>query len=71
MPTDPRFVLNDIWLLRLRALLAKARGDETGYRDYWDRYRAMAITGLRGTHEMGRGDAMTTVGPMSYPGVPK
>ena len=45
--------------------------DETGYRDYWDRYRAMAITGLRGTHEMGRGDAMTTVGPISYPGVPK
>jgi hypothetical protein len=30
------------WLLRLRALLARARGDEAGYRDYRDRYRAMA-----------------------------
>jgi len=40
--TDPGFVLNEIWLLRLRALLARAHGDETGYRDYRDRYRAMA-----------------------------
>jgi hypothetical protein len=32
----------DIWLLRLQALLARARGDDTGYRDYRDRYRAMA-----------------------------
>jgi adenylate cyclase len=42
VPTDPGFVLNEVWLLRLRALLARAHGDETGYRDYWDRYRAMA-----------------------------
>jgi adenylate cyclase len=40
--TDPGFVLNEIWLLRLRALLARAHGDETGYRDYRDRYRDMA-----------------------------
>jgi adenylate cyclase len=40
--TDPGFVLNEIWLLRIRALLARARGDEDAYRDYRDRYRAMA-----------------------------
>ena len=42
VPTDPGFVLNEIALLRMRALLARARGDETGYRDFRDRYRAMA-----------------------------
>jgi hypothetical protein len=41
-PTDEGLVLRDIWLLRLRALLAKAHGDEAGYCDYRDRYRAMA-----------------------------
>ena len=30
-------------VLRLRALLARAHGDEAAYRDYRDRYRAMAI----------------------------
>jgi adenylate cyclase len=42
VPTDPGFVLNEIPLLRLRALLARALGDEAGYRDYRDHYRAMA-----------------------------
>jgi class 3 adenylate cyclase len=42
VPTDPGFVLNEIPLLRMRALLAKAHGDEAAYRDYRDRYRAMA-----------------------------
>ena len=37
-----RAVIRDIWLLRLRALLARARGDDAAYRDYRDRYRAMA-----------------------------
>jgi hypothetical protein len=41
-PTDDRLAIREIWLLRLRALLARAQGDETGYRDYRDRYRAMA-----------------------------
>ena len=41
-PADEGLVIRDIWLLRLRALLARAHGDETGYRDYRDRYRAMA-----------------------------
>jgi adenylate cyclase len=42
VPTDPEFAIHEIWLLRLRALLARARGDEGAYRDYRDRYRAMA-----------------------------
>ena len=37
-----RWALRDIYVLRLRALLADARGDETAYRDLRDRYRAMA-----------------------------
>jgi hypothetical protein len=35
-------VVRDVTLLRLRALLANARGDEATYRDFRDRYRAMA-----------------------------
>ena len=42
VPTDPEFVMHEIALLRLRALLAQARGDDTAYRDYRDRYRKMA-----------------------------
>ncbi len=38
------FPVRDVWLLRLRAVLASARGDEAGYRDYRDRYRAMATS---------------------------
>ncbi|MGA8547521.1 MAG: adenylate/guanylate cyclase domain-containing protein [Mycobacterium sp.] len=44
VPTDPGFVVHDITLLRLRALLAHARGDDTAYRDFRDRYRAMATS---------------------------
>ncbi len=44
VPTDPGFVVNEIPLLRTRALLARAQGDETGYRDYRDRYRAMVTS---------------------------
>jgi adenylate cyclase len=44
VPTDPGFVLHEIWLLRMRALLAHAKGDETAYCDYRDRYRDMAKT---------------------------
>jgi len=43
-PTDPGFVLNEVWLLRLRALLARARGDDAAYADFRDRYRDMAET---------------------------
>jgi class 3 adenylate cyclase len=41
-PADDSPAMRDIWLLRLRALLSRACGDEMGYRDYRDRYRAMA-----------------------------
>ena len=43
-PADDGLVIRDICLLRLHALLARARGDETGYRDYRDRYRDMATS---------------------------
>jgi class 3 adenylate cyclase len=43
-PADDGLVIRDVWLLRLRALLARAHGDDTAYRDYRDRYRAMAKT---------------------------
>ncbi len=41
-PADEGLVMRDIWLLRLRALMARDEGDETDYRDYRDRYRDMA-----------------------------
>jgi len=43
-PTDDDFVLRDVWLLRLRALLARAHGDAAAYADLRDRYRDMART---------------------------
>ena len=36
--------VRDIWLLRMRAPLAQARGDDNAYRDYRDRYRDMATS---------------------------
>ena len=44
VPTEPGFVLHELPLLRLRALLAHARRDEATYLDYRDRYRAMATS---------------------------
>jgi hypothetical protein len=43
-PTDDGLVIREIWLLRMRALLARARGDDAWYRDHRDRYRDMAKT---------------------------
>jgi len=43
-PADDGLVIREIWLLRLRALLARAHGDDTAYRDYRDRDRDMAKT---------------------------
>jgi hypothetical protein len=43
-PADDGLVIREIWLLRLHALLARTHRDETTYRDYRDRYRAMART---------------------------
>jgi class 3 adenylate cyclase len=41
-PADDGLVMRDVWLLRLRALLARAHGDDVTYRDFLGRYRAMA-----------------------------
>ncbi len=52
---EPKF--HDVWLLPVRALLADARGDESVYRDYRDRYRATA-TALGFEGHMERAEAM-------------
>ena len=44
--TDPGFVVHEISLLRLRALLARAREMRPLDRDYRDRYRAMGDMAL-------------------------
>jgi hypothetical protein len=41
-PTDDGFAVREIWLLRLRAQVARARGDDMVYRDVVSRYREMA-----------------------------
>lgn len=41
-PTEPGFIMNELWLLRMRAVLARAHGDDEDYRDYLYRYREMA-----------------------------
>jgi class 3 adenylate cyclase len=43
-PADEGLVIRDIWLLRLQALLARARGDAAAYAEFRDRYRDMAKT---------------------------
>ena len=43
-PADEGLVIRDIWLLRLRALLARAHGDAAAYAHFRDRYRDMAKT---------------------------
>jgi class 3 adenylate cyclase len=43
-PADEGLVIRDIWLLRLRALLARAHGDATAYAHLRDRYCDMART---------------------------
>jgi hypothetical protein len=43
-PADDGLVIRDIWLLRLRALLARAHGDAAAYAHFRDRYRDMAKT---------------------------
>ena len=41
-PADDGLVIRDVWLLRMRALLAQSRGNDVAYRDLVGRYRAMA-----------------------------
>jgi hypothetical protein len=43
-PADEGLVIRDIWLLWLRALLARAHRDDAAYADLRDRYRDMAKT---------------------------
>jgi class 3 adenylate cyclase len=43
-PADEGLVMRDIWLLRLRALLARAHRDAAAYAHFKDRYRDMART---------------------------
>jgi|SRR5580693_8600314 hypothetical protein len=43
-PADEGLVMRDIWLLRLRALLARAHGDAATYAHFRDRYRDMATS---------------------------
>jgi hypothetical protein len=43
-PADEGLVIREIWLLRLRALLARAHGDDAAYAEFRDRYRDMAKT---------------------------
>jgi adenylate cyclase len=41
-PTEPGFVYHELPLLRLNAMISRARGKEADYRDFRDRYRIMA-----------------------------
>jgi hypothetical protein len=43
-PADEGPVIRDIWLLRLRALLARAQGDKPTYQELVKRYRSMAVS---------------------------
>ena len=43
-PIDEGLALHEMWRLRPRALLARARADANAYRDYRDRYRAIATS---------------------------
>ena len=62
-PGGDGLVIREIMLLRLGALLARAHGDDKKYRDYRDRYRAMATSLGFEAHEVGRRDAMRAVAP--------
>jgi adenylate cyclase len=46
---EPGFVVNELSLLRMRVLVARAQGDDTAYRDLVDRYHGMAkMLGFQG-----------------------
>jgi adenylate cyclase len=58
VPTEPGVVIYEIALLRLRALLARAQGDEAEYRGLVDRYRIRA-TELGFEGHIAKAEAMT------------
>jgi hypothetical protein len=43
-PAEEGLAWREIWLLRLRALLARAHGDAAAYAHFQDRYRDMATS---------------------------
>jgi hypothetical protein len=43
-PADGGLVIREIWLLRLRALVARAHGDASAYAHFRDRYRDTATS---------------------------
>ena len=43
VPTDPGFVLHELPLLRLRALLARNSGDKLGYQQFLARFRERSL----------------------------
>lgn len=57
-PSDHSLAVRDIWVLRLQALLAQARGDTPGYADLRDRYLQMA-TALSFAGHIAWAEAMT------------
>jgi adenylate cyclase len=58
VPTDPGFVLNELPLLRMRALLARAQNDKPTYQEFVERYRSIAVScGFNG--HIAIADAMT------------
>ena len=57
-PVDDGLRIRDVWLLRLRAQLARAIGDDPTYREWRDRYRAMA-TELKFDGHIAWAEAMT------------
>ena len=62
-PADEGLVIRDIWLLRLRALLARAHRDAAAYAHLRDRYpRHGENAWLRGAYRVGRGDVITRAG---------
>jgi len=57
--------MREVWLLRLRALLARAHGDDARYREYRGSLpRHGEIAWLRRAYRVGRGNAMTAGWPL-------
>ena len=60
-PADEGLVIREIFLLRLRALLARARGDDAAYATIGIATATWRHAWLRGPYRVGRGDAITVV----------
>jgi class 3 adenylate cyclase len=57
-PLEAGYVIRDVILLRMRAMMARERGEESAYREWRDRYRAIA-TSLGFEGHMAMAEAMT------------